>query len=131
MLLVFSPYAPCDTAGVVNADELVACGRDVEIGLLLVDEERVRHPDVLNELGSHGQGLDARTLSKSKSRIRPELTEVEIQGEVLRVKEEQIRGRGVSRVWQPPLRRRAKSADVATRKHCLIYIVIFRTYLEC
>jgi hypothetical protein len=76
----------------------------MEVGLLFIDEEGIWHPDVLDELGSNWQGLDARTLSERKPRVRPELTEVEIQCEVLWVKKEQIRGRGVSRVWQPPLR---------------------------
>jgi hypothetical protein len=48
-----SPYASCDATGVVDADELVACGSDMEVGLLFIDEEGVRYPDVLDELGSH------------------------------------------------------------------------------
>jgi hypothetical protein len=76
------------------AYELVARGRDVEVRLLLVHEEGVWHPDVLDELGSHGQGLDTRPLPKREPRVRPELTEVEIQREVLWEKEKQVRGGG-------------------------------------
>lgn len=48
-----SPYASRDATGVVDADELVACGSDVEVGLLFIDEEGVRDPYVLDELGPH------------------------------------------------------------------------------
>lgn len=98
------PYAPGDAARVMDANELVACCRDVEVGLLFVHEEGVRHPNVFDELGSHWESLNTRPLPERQPRVRPELTEVEIQREVLRVKEEQIRGRGVSRVWQSPIR---------------------------
>jgi len=94
-----SPYASRDATGVVDSNEFVACGRNMEVGLLLIDEEGVRHPDVLDEFRSHWQGLDARPLSECKPWICPKLTEVEVQREVLWVKEEQIRGRGVSLVW--------------------------------
>lgn len=77
------PYAPGDAAGVVDADELVAGGSDVEVRLLLVYEERVRHPDVFDKLRPHGQRLHPRPLLERQSRVRPELPEVEVQGEVL------------------------------------------------
>jgi hypothetical protein len=68
---------------VVDANELVACCSDMEVGLFFIDEECVRYPDVFDELGSNRQGLDARTLSERKPWVRPELTEVEVQREVL------------------------------------------------
>lgn len=67
----------------MDPDELVARGGYVEVGLLLVHEERVRHPDVLDELRAHGQGFHARSLLVGETRVRPELTEVKVQGEVL------------------------------------------------
>jgi hypothetical protein len=105
----------------------------MEVGLLFIDEEGIGHPDVLDELGSNWQGLDARTLSERKPRVRPELTEVEIQCEVLRVKEEQMGGRGVSRVWQPPLRSGAKSAAVAKQKTLSVLELNYHTlsWLSC
>lgn len=48
-----SPYASCDATGVVDSKEFVACGRNMEVGLLLIDEEGVWHPDVLDEFRSH------------------------------------------------------------------------------
>lgn len=48
-----SPYASRDVTGVMDANELVACGSDMEVGLLFIDEEGVRYPDVLDKLGSH------------------------------------------------------------------------------
>jgi len=47
------PYASRDATGVVDSNEFVACGRNMEVGLLLIDEEGVRHPDVLDEFRSH------------------------------------------------------------------------------
>jgi len=94
-----SPYASRDATGVVDSNEFVACCRNMEVGLLLIDEEGVRHPDVLDEFRSHWKDLDARPLSECKPWVCPKLTEVEVQREVLWVKEEQIRGRGVSLVW--------------------------------
>ena len=67
----------------VYANELVAGGSYVEVRLLLVDEERVRHPDVLDEFRADAQYLDARPLLESQPRVRPELPEVKIQREVL------------------------------------------------
>ena len=116
----YSPYASRNATGVVDSNEFVACGRNMEVGLLLIDEEGVRHPDVLDEFRSHGQGFDARPLSECKPWICPKLTEVEVQREVLWVKEEQIRGRGVSRVWKPPLWRGRPCQQLSSRKHCLV-----------
>jgi hypothetical protein len=47
------PYASRDATGVVDANELVACCSDMEVGLLFIDEEGIWHPDVLDELGSN------------------------------------------------------------------------------
>lgn len=46
----YIPDGARDGSRVVNADELVTGGGGVEVGLLLVYEERVRHPYVLDEL---------------------------------------------------------------------------------
>jgi hypothetical protein len=65
------------------ANELVARGGDVEVRLLLVDEERVRHPNVLDELRADAEYLDAALLLECQPWIRPELPKVKIQREVL------------------------------------------------
>lgn len=67
----------------VNANELVAGGSDVKVRLLLVDEEGVGHPNVLDEFRADAERLDACSLFKGESWIRPELSEVKIQREVL------------------------------------------------
>ena len=67
----------------VYPNELIACGGDVEVRLFLVDEERVGHPNILDELRPDGQRFNAGPLPKRQPRIRPELTEVKIQREVL------------------------------------------------
>lgn len=46
----------------VDANELVAGGSDVKVRLLLVDEEGVGYPDVLDEFGADAERLDARAL---------------------------------------------------------------------
>lgn len=46
----------------VNPDELVAGGSDVEVRLLLVYEERVWHPNVFYKLRPDGQRFDPRSL---------------------------------------------------------------------
>lgn len=78
------PNAAGDTAGVVDADELVAGGCNVEVGLFLVHEERVWHPNVLDELGAYRQRLDPGSFPIRQPRVRPKLTEVKIEREVLR-----------------------------------------------
>lgn len=67
----------------MNTNELVAGGGDVKVRLLLVDEEGVGHPDVLDELRADAQRLDAHPRLEREPRVRPELPEVEIQREVL------------------------------------------------
>lgn len=76
----------------VYAKELVAGGGDVEVGLLLVDEKRVRHPDVLDELRADPEDLDARAFLERQPGIRPELPEVKIQREVLRAADDEDHG---------------------------------------
>lgn len=78
-----SPYTTRDASRVMNTNELVAGGSDVKVRLLLVDEEGVRYPDVLDELRADAQRLDARSSLERESRVRPELPEVKIQREVL------------------------------------------------
>lgn len=70
----------------VYPDEFVAGGRYVEVRLFLIDEERVGHPNVLDELRSHGQCLDARPFGERQPGIGPELSEVEIEREVLHMR---------------------------------------------
>lgn len=79
----YSPYATRDASRVMNANELVAGGSDVKVRLLLVDEEGVGYPDILDEFGADAERLDARSLLERESRVRPELSEVKIQREVL------------------------------------------------
>ena len=67
----------------MNTNELVAGGSNMKVRLLLVDEERVGYPDVLDELGADAQRLDPRTFLEREPWIRPELPEVKIQREVL------------------------------------------------
>ena len=55
----------------------------MKVRLLLVDEERVGYPDVLDELGADAQRLDPRSFLEREPWIRPELPEVKIQREVL------------------------------------------------
>lgn len=81
--IFYSPYTTRDASRVVNANELVAGGSDVKVRLLLVDEEGVGHPNVLDEFRADAERLDARSLLERESRIRPELSEVKIQREVL------------------------------------------------
>lgn len=56
-----SPYASRDVTRMVHANELVAGGSDVKVRLLLVHEEGVRYPDILDELGTDAQRLDTRS----------------------------------------------------------------------
>lgn len=67
----------------VDANELVAGGGDVKIRLLFINEKRVRDPYVLNELRADGERFDAGTFLVSEPRVRPELSEVEVQCKVL------------------------------------------------
>lgn len=67
----------------VNTYELVAGGSDVEVRLFLVDEEGVGYPNILDEFRADAQRLDACTRLECESRIRPELSKVKIQCEVL------------------------------------------------
>ena len=67
----------------VNANELVAGGSDVKVRLLLVDEEGVGYPNVLDEFRTDAERLDARSRLEREPWIRPELSEVKIQREVL------------------------------------------------
>lgn len=67
----------------VNTNELVAGGSNVKVRLFLVDEEGVGYPYVLDKLRADAQRLDARSFLEPKPRVRPELSEVKIQREVL------------------------------------------------
>lgn len=59
---LYSPYATRDAPRMVDANELVAGGSDVKVRLLLVDEEGVGYPDVLDEFRADAERLDARAL---------------------------------------------------------------------
>lgn len=83
MQILYSPYATRDASRVVNANELVAGGSDVKIRLLLVDEKGVGYPNVLDEFRTDAERFDARSRLEPESWIRPELSEVKIQREVL------------------------------------------------
>lgn len=67
----------------MNTNELVAGGSDVKVRLLLVDEECVGYPNVLDEFRADAERLDARSFLERQPRVRPELPEVKIQREVL------------------------------------------------
>lgn len=79
----YSPYASGDATGMMDANELVAGGCYMKVRLLLVDEEGVRHPDILDEFRADAKSLDSLPLFESEPRIRPELPEVKVQREVL------------------------------------------------
>lgn len=81
--MLYLPYTTRDAARVVNANELVAGGSDVKVRLLLVDEEGVGYPNVLDEFWADAERLDTRSWLERESWIRPELSEVKIQREVL------------------------------------------------
>jgi len=70
-------------AGMVYPYEFVAGGGYVKIRLFLVDEERVGHPNVLDELRTHGQRFHSRPFLERQPGIGPELSEVKVQREVL------------------------------------------------
>ncbi len=55
----------------------------MEVGGLLVDEEGVRHPDLVDVLRAHHQLVQRGRLLEGEARVRPKLTEVHVQGEVL------------------------------------------------
>lgn len=77
------PHAARDLAVVPDAHELVGRGDHVQVGGLLVGEERVRHPHVTQVLGAHRQPLDAALLLEREPRVVPVLPEVHVQREVL------------------------------------------------
>lgn len=46
------PNTTRDRTGVMDANELIASGCNMEVRLFFVHEKCVRHPNVLNELGA-------------------------------------------------------------------------------
>lgn len=68
----------------MDANELVAGGGYVKVRLLLVDEESIRYPDILDEFRADAKYLDSFPLFESEPRIRPKLPEVKVQRKVLR-----------------------------------------------
>lgn len=67
----------------MNAYKFITSGCYVEVGLFLVYKKCIRYPYVLYELRTDGEGLDTLALFVTQSGIGPELSEIEIQGEVL------------------------------------------------
>lgn len=102
----------------VYPNELIASGGDVEVRLFLVDEERVRHPDVLDELRADAQRFDPRAFPERQPRVRPELTEVEIQCEVLSTLSE---GKTKETHEKQTKRVSFNESDTASNKHNIKY----------
>lgn len=67
----------------MNSNEFIAGGCYMEVGLFLVYKKCIRYPDVLNELWTDGEGLDTLSLFVRQPWVRPELSKIEVQGEVL------------------------------------------------
>lgn len=67
----------------MNTNEFIGSCGNVEVRLFLIHEERVWDPDVFDELRSDGEGLHSGFLLEGQSGVGPELTKVEVQGEVL------------------------------------------------
>lgn len=55
----------------------------MKVRLFFVYKKCVRHPYVLDEFRSHRERFDAGPLAESQSGVRPELSKIEIQGEIL------------------------------------------------
>lgn len=77
------PNTSCDRSRMVNTDKFVARSGDMEIRLLLVNEESVRHPYIPNKFRSNRKSFNAISFFICESRIRPKLSKVEIQCEIL------------------------------------------------
>ena len=58
----------------------------MKIRRLFVDEKCIRYPDIFNKFRTNGQRFDSGLFLKRQPRIRPKLSEIEIQREVLRTK---------------------------------------------
>lgn len=67
----------------VYSNELIGSGSNMEVRLFFIDEKRVRNPNVLDEFRSHGERFHSGPFPEGQPGIRPELTKVEVQGEVL------------------------------------------------
>lgn len=68
----------------VNANEFVASSCNMEVRLFLVHEESIRNPNVSYKLRSNGKRLNSGSLLISQPRVGPKLTEIEVQGEILK-----------------------------------------------
>lgn len=77
------PNTACYWSRMVYPNEFIECGGDVEGRLFLIYEECVGYPYVLNKFRADWQRLYAWPLPKSQARVRPELSKVKVQGEVL------------------------------------------------
>lgn len=67
----------------VYSDELIGSGGYVEVRLLFIYKECVRHPYVLDEFRAHGERFHPLLLVEGQPWVRPELPKVEIQREIL------------------------------------------------
>lgn len=68
----------------MDPNEFIGSCGDVEVRLFFVYEECVGHPNVFDEFGADRERFDARPFSEGQSGIGPELSEVEVQGEILK-----------------------------------------------
>ena len=67
-----------------NSEKLILGRGLVEVGCLLVDEERIRDPDQVDVLSTNDQLLQTWPPLKGQPRIGPELSEVHVHREVLK-----------------------------------------------
>ena len=71
------PDAPEDVAALGYSQELILCCCFVKSCHLLIDKERVRHPDKADILGSNYKLIDPEIRAiEGKPPVRPELSEV-------------------------------------------------------
>lgn len=104
------------------SDEFVRGGGDVKIGLFLVNEEGVGDPDVLDEFGSDGEGLDAGSFPEGEAGVGPELAEIEVQREVLGNRSVSVNGfwvRGRGRLPNGQESRNAATDRMMDMQHAL------------
>lgn len=68
------------------SNEFVGSSSYMEVRLFFIYEKRVRNPNILDELRTNWKSLHTRSFTECQSRIRPELSKVEVQGEILTYK---------------------------------------------
>lgn len=72
------------------SNEFVGSGGYMEVRLFFVYKKRVRNPNILYELRTNWKSLHTRSFSECQSRVRPELSKVEIQCEILTQKPDEL-----------------------------------------